>query len=84
MKIPGVFWVALVLGLQALLPSFLMQWFPTNVYWWSAGIIVLADVIALAVRVSWPKQSAKVPDGVAAATMPQDATPTWKKIAFGA
>lgn len=84
MKIPGIFWVTLILVLGNTVPLFLSQWFPTNTFWWSAGIIVLIDAIVIAVKVSWPKQAGKVPDGVAAAPAPADATPKWKQIVFGA
>lgn len=76
-QIPGVLPVALILLLPPAIAPVIEQFFPTNTYWWSALLVVILNVIVIAVRVSWPDQSSKVPvaldgapDGVGYASAP--------------
>lgn len=59
--VPGVLWVALVLMLPQAIAPFLEQFFPTNAYPISAGIVLALNLVAMAVRLAYPDESAKVP-----------------------
>ncbi len=65
-QIPGVFWVAIILLLPPAIIPIIQQFFPANTYWWSAGIIVVLNVIVISIRIAWPKEAGEVPTGAAA------------------
>jgi len=66
-QIPGILPVALILLLPPAITPVIEQFFPTNTYWWSALVVVVLNVLVLAVRVSWPEQSSRVPVALDAA-----------------
>jgi len=65
-KIPGVLPVALILLLPPAIIPVIQQFFPANTYWWAALIIAVLNVVVIAVRISWPDQSSKVPYAMSA------------------
>lgn len=55
MKVPGVFWVVLiVIGVPALIPV-LQQVFPSSNYAWSAIIVVMLAALAKTVEIVYKK-----------------------------
>jgi hypothetical protein len=59
MKIPGVFWVILIVILVPTLIPVLQQAFPSSNYWWSAIIVVVLAAVAKTTEIVYKKQIEK-------------------------
>ena len=69
MKIPGVFWVVLIVILVPALIPVLQQVFPSSTYAWSAILVVVLAAITKTVEIVYRKQIDKtVGQPMAAAT----------------
>lgn len=59
MKIPGVFWVILIVILVPALIPVLQQAFPSSTYVWSAILVVVLAAVAKTVEIVYKKQIEK-------------------------
>lgn len=67
MRLPGTFWIVLVVLLIPTLMPILQSVFPQSSYWWSAILVVILAAIAKTVEIVYRKQIAKAMPTAAAA-----------------
>ena len=71
MRVPGVFWIVLVVILVPTLLPVLERVFPESNYWWSAIVVVVLAAVAKTVEVVYKKQIDKTGGGALPAASPR-------------